>query len=87
LCAFFSLFFSEQQRHSHHHLIPQTAALSAQRPLDQELKSAMYGSSSQSHVEQQPLLPSYSPVVTRREHGDAHVAPAWPTTFEKGVDA
>ncbi|KAF1323943.1 Amino acid/auxin permease, partial [Globisporangium splendens] len=49
----------------------------------------MYGSSSQSHAEsdQQPLLPSYSPVVTRREHGDAHVAPAWPATFEEGVDA
>lgn len=51
----------------------------------------MYGSQQQGdhQEEQHRLLPSYSPAGARLERGGdgaAHVASAWPATFEAGVE-
>lgn len=37
--------------------------------------------------EHQPLLPSYSPSVARARLLGQEAAPAWPSTFEEGLDA
>jgi hypothetical protein len=37
--------------------------------------------------EHQPLLPSYSPSITRARLLGQDAAPAWPSTFEEGLDA
>lgn len=56
------------------------------------MKRAMYGSQQQQQGrdadEQQRLLPSYSPAGMRMEQGGdgAHMASAWPATFETGVE-